>query len=126
MAKANLQMLAQMERADLRKVISGPRGERDFSIAVREYAEAHNWKCHYMMVSATRTASGNYKGLGPPGFPDLFMVRGKQIVAAELKSETGSTTPDQRAWLTALAEVPGVSTFIWKPRDAATAMKVLR
>lgn len=51
------------------------------------------------------------------GFPDLVMVRRGRLVAAELKSERGLLTPDQHAWLTALARVETVEAHVWKPRD---------
>ena len=42
------------------------------------------------------------------GFPDLCLVRGKRLIFAELKTDTGKLTADQEAWLIALGAVPGL------------------
>ncbi|MFA7094825.1 MAG: VRR-NUC domain-containing protein [Thermovirgaceae bacterium] len=57
-----------------------------------------------------------------PGFPDLVLVRQSHLIFAELKSEKGRLTPDQRAWLTELEEVARcsrgtVSAHLWRPSD---------
>jgi len=49
------------------------------------------------------------------GFPDLVLVRDR-VIFAELKSERGRTTLQQREWLQAL-EAAGVEVFVWRPRD---------
>jgi hypothetical protein len=61
-----------------------------------------------------------------PGWPDLLMVRGDTLIVAELKSDRGSTTADQRAWLDAFRQVRRVLVVVWKPRDAEQVAKVLR
>ena len=61
------------------------------------------------------------------GWPDLFCVRGKELLAIELKRENGTVTTAQWDWLEALAEA-GVSTYIWRPSDwlDGTIEKALR
>lgn len=53
-----------------------------------------------------------------PGFPDLVLVHPKQrrIIWRELKSETGTPTPEQKAWISTLLLV-GEDVDIWRPRD---------
>lgn len=51
------------------------------------------------------------------GFPDLVLVRNGQIICCELKSHQGRLTPEQRAWLDALGEVPGVTVCVVRPLD---------
>jgi hypothetical protein len=51
----------------------------------------------------------------PKGWPDLFMIRGKDCIAAELKVK-GKLTNEQRDWLAALSGA-GVPAFCWKPDD---------
>lgn len=53
-----------------------------------------------------------------PGFPDLVLVhpRQRRILWRELKSETGTTTPEQKAWISALSLV-GADVDVWRPRD---------
>lgn len=61
-----------------------------------------------------------------PGWPDLFLLRGDTLVIAELKSDRGSTTPEQRDWLKAFRAVRRIAVFVWKPRDVDQITKVLR
>lgn len=53
-----------------------------------------------------------------PGFPDLVLVHPKQrrILWRELKSETGTPTPEQKVWISTLLLV-GEDVDIWRPRD---------
>lgn len=51
-----------------------------------------------------------------PGWPDLCLCRGDRLIFAELKSERGKVTPDQRMWLQAL-ERTGAETYLWRPAD---------
>ena len=60
------------------------------------------------------------------GLPDLLLVRGDRLVAAELKAERGRLRAGQREWLAALDRVAGVETYVWRPSDWATVMAVLR
>ncbi len=51
------------------------------------------------------------------GWPDLAMVRDGRLVCIELKSEKGKVTEHQQAWLAALAAVPGVACYVFRPSD---------
>jgi hypothetical protein len=62
----------------------------------------------------------------PSGWPDLAMVRGKRIVFAELKSQTGRLTLEQQSWLDELRGVPCAEVFIWRPSDWPQIEQVLR
>ncbi|MER7167251.1 hypothetical protein ABT336_14425 [Micromonospora sp. NPDC000207] len=50
------------------------------------------------------------------GWPDLTIVGPGGILFRELKSATGSRTPEQRQWAGWLAEA-GADVAVWKPRD---------
>lgn len=100
--------------------------ERDFQRALWAYAEDRGWKCHYMYKSAQRLQNGKYRGLGTPGWPDVIAVRGESMLAIECKAERGRATAEQKKWLDTLKNVPGVETFIWKPRDAAEVIERLK
>jgi len=125
--KASLQVLAVMDRADLRNVL-----EQDFSVAVSEFAEAHGFRVHYARKSGHRGADGEWKAISPRGWPDLFCVNATQgrVVAAELKKEDHRTDAqrlvEQRAWLADLNTVPGIEAFMWLPSDAAEIQEKLR
>lgn len=64
------------------------------------------------------------------GFPDLVLVRGERLIFAELKSEKGRTTPNQREWLDSIGDVAAaaandtwgkiaapIQAFLWRPSD---------
>ncbi|QDH85641.1 VRR-NUC domain-containing protein [Brevibacterium phage 4C] len=53
-----------------------------------------------------------------PGFPDIVLVHPKQrrVMWRELKSETGTTTPEQKVWISTLSLV-GEDVDVWRPRD---------
>jgi hypothetical protein len=71
--------------------------EKQLQKHVRQFAETMGWK-----VAVTWTSIHS-----PRGWPDLFCVRGSVFAAIELKSERGKVSEYQRAWLDALAEIPG-------------------
>jgi hypothetical protein len=50
---------------------------------------------------------------GHAGFPDLVLARRGRVIAAELKTDAGRLTTEQRAWLAAL----GDHGRVWRPRD---------
>jgi hypothetical protein len=51
-----------------------------------------------------------------PGFPDLVLVGRSGLAFRELKSQTGTVSPDQRQWGYAL-RCAGHSWDVWRPRD---------
>lgn len=71
--------------------------EKDLQKQVRQFAEGMGWK-----IAVTWTSIHS-----PRGWPDLFMVRGPQFCAIELKAEKGKVSEHQEAWLAALRELPG-------------------
>ena len=50
------------------------------------------------------------------GWCDLLLWKPGRVVAAELKSDTGKTTPEQDAVLASLAAA-GIETHVWRPAD---------
>ncbi len=58
------------------------------------------------------------------GFPDLILLKEKQIVVAELKVGNGKLTPDQRAWMDAW-RASGARGFVWRPEDWFSIQAVL-
>lgn len=95
--------------------------EADFQASVVELARLHGWRVAAVRRVAVRRPDGSFyhetpMGADGVGWPDLYLVRGRQAVAAELKSDTGRATPDQLAWLGFL-EAAGVAVYIWRPKD---------
>lgn len=54
----------------------------------------------------------------PKGFPDLVMIHPGQTrtIWAELKSERGRLTREQRAWINDL-DTAGAEVYVWRPVD---------
>ena len=52
-----------------------------------------------------------------PGFPDLVAIRGRRLLALELKRADAKPTEDQYRWLQAFAMVPGVEAYVVRPKD---------
>lgn len=77
--------------------------EKGFQRVVIEYARLRGWNIYHTHDSRR----------SPAGFPDLVLVR-ERVVFAELKSERGRLTVEQRAWLAAL-RTAGVEVFCWRP-----------
>jgi hypothetical protein len=58
------------------------------------------------------------------GFPDLWIV-GNRLVVAELKGSKTRITSEQRDWLVAL-ERAGVECYLWRPEDWPEVQQVLK
>ena len=60
------------------------------------------------------------------GWPDLLLWRGPgEIIAAELKTDTGRVTDEQTAVLESLATA-GIETHVWRPADFPEIVHALR
>ncbi len=83
-----------------------PVSERAFRQAILDLCRYTGWKYYFSWTSIH----------SPAGFPDLVLVRGSELIAAELKSERGRVTPAQQQWLDALSAA-GVEVAVWRPSD---------
>lgn len=98
--------------------------EREFSRQVEDLLNMFGWRwCHFRPA---RTEQGWRTALsGTSGFPDYVAVRGTRVLFAEVKSDNGRLSPEQRDWITALDICPGVETYIWRPRMWADIVEIL-
>lgn len=119
--RRNLPVIAVLDKRELKTVL-----EIEFHIAFNRYAESLGYKVMYFHRTARPTANGEWRGLGPKGWPDSVCVKGPTMLIFELKGESGKTTPEQDEWLQTLANVPGVQCFVAKPRDAAEVIEILQ
>lgn len=91
--------------------------ESDFLQQVLDLAKLYGWRRFHVRPGMMR--SGKWctavQGDGV-GFPDLLLVKGRWMIAAELKVGHRQAEPEQVAWLRAFAEA-GVETAIWRPMD---------
>lgn len=89
--------------------------ERQWQQRITDLARLRGWRCFHPYDSR-RSA---------PGFPDLTLVRGGRLIFAELKTDTGRLTVEQRGWIDALAAVIGVTAVVWRPSDWPTVVQEL-
>lgn len=93
---------------------------------VTDYASMRGWR--WMHIQPGLTDRGRYRTpvSGPlgPGWPDLILIRGSKIIAAELKSEKGKLTALQARVLNDLEEAL-IEVHVWKPSQWAEIERVL-
>lgn len=104
----NERMLRELTEAQWQKVVT-------------DVADAYGWT--WWHAPDNRPVKGRIQRI-KPGLPDLIMVRGKRLIFAELKRETGSTTAAQDDALDKLGGT-NAETYVWKPRDRAEVMRIL-
>lgn len=81
-------------------------GEKAFQAAVVQLARLCRWRVYY-----------DTEPLGsPPGWPDLVLCRDGVLIFRELKTDTGRLSPEQRRWISDLAEC-GMDVAVWRPAD---------
>jgi hypothetical protein len=81
--------------------------EKAFQQTVIDYARLKGWRVFHPY----------HMHRSSPGWPDLILVKGKRLLALELKSERGRLSPAQKEWLAALAGVQEVHTRVFRPSD---------
>ncbi|WP_430600318.1 VRR-NUC domain-containing protein [Brevibacterium sp. K72] len=97
-----------MKLEDYRALQAKAMSERQLQELIIDLAKRMGWLSFHDYDSRRST----------PGFPDLVMVhpRQRRILWRELKSETGTTRAEQKAWISALSLV-GADVDVWRPRD---------
>lgn len=81
--------------------------EASFQRQIMELAELCGWAVWHDADSRRNAA----------GFPDLVLVRGEQLIFAELKTVKGRVSRAQERWLALFGSVPGVQAHVWRPTD---------
>ena len=83
-----------------------PEPEEQFQQAIIDLARTLGYRAYHTHDSRK----------SEPGFPDLVLARAadNRLIYAEVKTETGRTTPDQEWWLQFLA-ARGEETYLWRP-----------
>ena len=91
-------------------------------------AHACGWRVAHFRKVRIQRANGSVYYATPAavdgvGYPDLCLVRGEQLIYAELKAELGKVEPEQAVWIDALRLA--VPCYVWRPSDADTMQEVL-
>jgi hypothetical protein len=93
-----------------------PITEAEFQRQVIDLAKLYRWLVYHPMLSKWSER----------GWPDLALIRGDRLIFAELKRETGKTSAHQDVWLAALADVPAIEVYLWRPSDIEKIADVLK
>jgi hypothetical protein len=128
---------------------SGELTEAAFQAQVVGLARMYGWRPYHAPDGGAPQRNGRrvVGGQLPEGrgFPDLLLLRGPELVVAELKTRTGRIGPGQREWLDAWTElgahvargldelkllgtndyVPSVRAYLWRPSDWEQIQRVL-
>lgn len=83
---------------------------------VLDLAKLHGWRVAHFRPALTARGWRTPVQADGAGFPDLVLVRGEQLIFAELKSERGRLSDEQRAWLDALGQT-AATCCVWRPSD---------
>jgi hypothetical protein len=88
--------------------------EAEFQAQVIQLARLRGWRVAHFRPARTAKGWRTAVAADGVGWPDLFLVRGGRVIAAELKVGNNRLSPQQTAWLTALraADIPAV---VWRP-----------
>jgi len=97
-------------RAILLRTIS----EKGYAQQIYDLARYFRWRCY-------RTHDSRHS---PAGYPDLSLLHGQRHVYAEIKTEKGKLTPEQRGWLVALYEA-GHEVYVFRPSSWSLVVDVL-
>jgi hypothetical protein len=89
--------------------------ERQFMGKVEQLAEYCGWWVWHDNDSRRNRA----------GWPDLVLLRPGRLIFAELKTDTGKLSAEQRRILSML-KMAGQEVYIWRPTDFETIRGILK
>ncbi|BCW96778.1 MAG: VRR-NUC domain-containing protein [Fimbriimonadales bacterium] len=99
--------------------------EQEFQRTLLELARLKGWRVHHTRPALDRRGRWLTPIQGDAGFPDLVLARGGRVLFVELKREGRRPSPQQQAWLDALAGCAGVEVYVWTPRDWSAIVAIL-
>lgn len=100
--------------------------EREFQKIVLDLFFRYGWKTAHFdasvrVVGKERRFVGDK---GSAGFPDIVAARDTRVIFAELKSENGRVSGNQREWLD-LLRLAGMEVYLWYPSDLVSIAKTI-
>jgi hypothetical protein len=101
--------------------------EKTWQGTVERIAELHHWLVFHAPDNMPRQGRSGFQYVQNirAGFPDLVLAKDGRLIFAELKRQTGTTSPDQNTWLDALRKADGVEVYLWRPSDLDQVRAVL-
>ena len=108
----------------LRSQLDAAMTEHQWMEQVVAYARLRGWLCAH--VGPAQTSKGWRTAVSYDGAerPDLCLVR-ERLILAELKTEAGRVSVEQRHWRIAL-KLAGAEHYLWRPSDWPEVETVLR
>ena len=94
--------------------------EKDFISTVIDYAQFRGWIIYHQFEQA------HYARRIGQGFPDLVLVRNRDVAFSELKSENGMMSIYQSLWAKYLGECGTYTYHLWRPSDWEEIIERLR
>lgn len=95
--------------------------EDEFQQMVIDMAHLFGWRVAHFRRARTAKGWRTPVAADGKGFPDLVLVRHKQVIYAELKTDRGTVSPEQREWLEALP-----ASVVWRPKYLDQIERTLR
>ena len=104
--------------------------EDEFQTQVISLAHLLGWKIAHFRGVRTQRRDGSVFYQTPvqadgKGFPDLVMVKDKRVIYAELKSEKGVLSVEQKEWLRLLALDKKREVYCWRPSEIWDIQEIL-
>jgi VRR-NUC domain len=87
--------------------------EADFQRRVIDTAKLAGWMVAHFRPALTRSGRWATPMQGDKGLPDLVLAKDGRLLLAELKTDTGQVSKEQRAWLAEL----GAHGRLWRPKN---------
>jgi VRR-NUC domain len=87
--------------------------EEELQSAVIELAHLFGWVVAHFRPAKTERGWRTAVSADGAGFPDLVLVR-ERVIFAELKSQRGHLSEQQRMWSTSLVQA-GAEIYTWRP-----------
>jgi len=90
--------------------------EADFQKQVIDLAHLLQYRVAHFRPAKTDRGWRTPVSADGAGFPDLVLVGRGRVIFAELKSDKGKLSEDQKAWVNALRS-NGAQAYVWRPSD---------
>lgn len=99
--------------------------EAQFQQQIIELARLYGWRIAHFRPAWSRDGQRCMTAVAADGagWPDLTLVKGTRLIFAEIKSDKGRISPDQKGWLDALKKVAEV--YCWYPKDWEQIQEIL-
>lgn len=100
--------------------------EADWQTQVLDLARLYGWRVAHFRPARTEHGWRTPVAADGKGWPDLVLVHpDKGVIFAELKTDRGRLSDDQKAWID-LLDAAGAAVHVWKPSDFDQVQEVLR